>query len=162
MAALGIGDSAKAAPARIQFNVEPQPYAEALLDIAQNPVFLPSLVVGLPGAPAVSGGATVSYERQVFGDWTLRLIGQATYVGRSRVTFDGAQPKMGGYARTRPSAEILGEAAGPPVGVQLFVNNPLDSFSDTFAFGNPFNPDQTRQITPQRPVTVEVTLSAEL
>ena len=31
-----------------------------------------------------------------------------------------------------------------------------------FAFGNPFNPDQTRQITPQRPRTIGVTLSAAL
>lgn len=127
-----------------------------------NPDFRPTLVNGLPGAPAISGGGLISYERPVFGDWTLRLVGQATYVGHSRVTFDAAQPKMGGYARTRLSAELIGMAGGFPVGAQVFVINPLDSFSDTFAFGNPFSFNQRRQITPQRPVTVGVTLSAAM
>ena len=127
-----------------------------------NPDFRSQLVNGLPGAPAISGGGLLSYERQILGDWTLRLVGQATYVGHSRVTFDATQPKMGGYARTRLSAEVLGIAHGVPVGLQVYVINPLDSFSDTFAFGNPFNRNQARQITPQRPVTVGVTLSAAL
>lgn len=127
-----------------------------------NPDFRVHLVDGLPGAPAISGGGLLSYEREIFGDWTLRLIGQATYVGHSRVTFDATQPKMGGYARTRLSAEVIGRAGGYPVGVQVYVINPLDSFSDTFAFGNPFSQNQTRQITPQRPVTIGVTLSAAM
>jgi outer membrane receptor protein involved in Fe transport len=131
-----------------------------------NPDFRPSLVNGLPGAPAISGGGLLSYERGIFGDWTLRLVGQATYVGRSRVTFDAAQPKMGGYARTRLSAEVLGVVESTPVAAQVYVINPLDSFSDTFAFGNPFLPPppapRVRQITPQRPVTVGVTLSATM
>ena len=127
-----------------------------------NPDFRPSLVNGLPGAPAISGGALLSYQREVFGDWTLRLVGQATYVGHSRVTFDASQPRMGGYARTRLSAEMIGVAGGFPVGAQIYVINPLDSFSDTFAFGNPFNPAQVRQVTPQRPVTIGITLSAAM
>jgi len=127
-----------------------------------NPNFRPSLVNGLPGAPAVSGGAIVSYQRDLPGDWTLRLVGQATYVGKSRVTFDATQPKMGGYARTRLSAEVLGRVEGLPVGLQVYVLNPLDSFSDTFAFGNPFSMGQGRQVTPQRPVTVGVTFSAAM
>ncbi|MBU1375094.1 MAG: TonB-dependent receptor [Alphaproteobacteria bacterium] len=127
-----------------------------------NPDFRRQLVNGLPGAPAVSGGALLSYQRDLPGDWTLRLVGQATYVGKSRVTFDAAAPKMGGYARTRLSAEVIGQAGGFPVGVQVYVINPLDSFSDTFAFGNPFSMGRGRQITPQRPVTVGMTLSAAM
>jgi len=128
-----------------------------------NPDFRPQLVDGLPGAPAISGGGLLSYEREILGDWTLRFVGQVTYVGHSRVTFDASQPKMGGYARTRLSAEVFGTAQGIPVGAQVYVLNPLDSFSDTFAFGNPFNEKQRlRQITPQRPVTVGVTLSAAM
>jgi iron complex outermembrane recepter protein len=117
-----------------------------------------NLADGLPGAPSLSAGGLISYERPVFGDWTFRVVGQATYIGRSRVTFDAALPKTGDYARTKLSAEL----SGRNFGVQVYVINPLDARGDTFAFGNPFNPDQTRQITPQRPRTVGVTLSAAL
>jgi outer membrane receptor protein involved in Fe transport len=123
-----------------------------------NPDLTPRLANGLPGAPAISGGALVSYEREIFGDWTLRLVGQGTYVGRSRVTFDAALPRMGGYTRTKLSAEVSGRG----LGLQVYVLNPLNAYNDTFAFGNPFNPGQTRQITPQRPRTLGVTLSAAL
>ena len=127
-----------------------------------NSDFSARLVNGLPGAPAISGGALLSYERLIVGDWTVRLVGQATYVGPSRVTFDASQPKTGGFFRTRLSAEVFGTVGDTPVGLQVYVLNPLDTFSDTFAFGNPFNPDQARQITPQRPVTVGITLSAAI
>ena len=127
-----------------------------------NSDFSAPLVNGLPGAPAISGGALLSYERLIVGDWTVRLVGQATYVGPSRVTFDASQPKTGGFFRTRLSAEVFGTVGDTPVGLQVYVLNPLDTFSDTFAFGNPFNPDQARQITPQRPVTVGITLSAAI
>jgi hypothetical protein len=92
----------------------------------------------------------------------FRLIGQATYVGHSRVTFDAKLPRMGGYARTKLSAEVAGRTLGAPVSLQIFVINPLNDFSDTFAFGNPFNPDRVRQITPQRPRTIGLTLSAAI
>ena len=127
-----------------------------------NTDFTTDLVDGLPGAPAISAGAILGYERQIFHDWTLRVVGQATYVGHSRVTFDSTLPRMGGYARTKLSAEVAGRAWGLPVGVQVYVLNPLDSFNDTFAFGNPFNPGGIRQITPQRPRTFGVTLSAAM
>jgi len=117
----------------------------------------PNLANGLPGAPPFSAGGLISHERP-FGDWSLRLVGQATYIGRSRVTFDASQPSMGNYTRTKLSAEL----SRRNVGVQLYVINPLDARGDTFAFGNPFNPGQTRQITPQRPRTVGVTISAAL
>jgi iron complex outermembrane receptor protein len=123
-----------------------------------NPDFTLRLDNGLPGAPAISGGALVSYEREIFGDWTLRLVGQATYIGRSRLTFESTSPRMGGYTR----AKLLAEVTGRTMGVQVYVTNPLNEYSDTFAFGNPFNPAQTRQITPQRPLTVGVTLSAAI
>lgn len=127
-----------------------------------NSDFTARLVNGLPGAPAVSGGGLLSYERTIAGDWTVRLTGQATYVGRSRVTFDASQAKTGGFVRTRLSAEVFGTLYNRPVGLKVYALNPLDSFSDTFAFGNPFNPGQARQITPQRPVTVGITLSAAI
>lgn len=127
-----------------------------------NSDFTSRVVNGLPGAPAFSGGALLSYEQALIGDWTMRLVGQVTYVGPSRVTFDASQPKTGGFVRTKLSAEVFGALAGRPVGLQVYALNPLDSFSDTFAFGNPFNPGLVRQITPQRPVTVGITLSAAI
>lgn len=124
-----------------------------------NPDFATQLANSLPGAPAISGGALVSYERDIPGAWKLRLMGQFTYVGHSRVTFDALEPTTRGYARAKLSAEIYRRA----LGLQVFVSNPTNAYSDTFAFGNPFNPPpKTRQITPQRPVTVGVTLSAAL
>ena len=123
-----------------------------------NPDFTSRLEDGLPGAPNVSAGAIVSYERPLGADWTFRMVGQANYVGRSRVTFDSKLAQMGGYARTKLSAEISNRRFG----LQAYVLNPLNDASDTFAFGNPFNADLTRQVTPQRPLTVGVTLSAGL
>lgn len=123
-----------------------------------NPAFATRLTHGLPGAPSLSGGGMLSYERQILDDWTLRLVGQATYVGRSRVSFDATLPKMGGYTRAKLSAQL----SRGLVGVQIFVSNPLNAYSDTFDFGNPFNPAQTRQITPQRPITIGLTLFAGL
>ncbi|RAK64805.1 TonB-dependent receptor [Phenylobacterium kunshanense] len=122
-----------------------------------NTDFTAQLVDSLPGAPAISAGALLSYERPL-GDWTVRLVGQATYIGPARVTFDASAPKSEGYA----SAKLLAELSSRGRGLQVYVTNPLDSSNDTFAFGNPFNPLQARQITPQRPITVGVTLFAGL
>jgi iron complex outermembrane receptor protein len=127
-----------------------------------NADFTSDLVDGLPGAPSVSAGGLLGYERGISRDWTLRVVAQATYIGPSRVTFDRSRPQMGGYARTKLSAEIGGQVMGAPVALQVFVLNPLNDLSDTFAFGNPFNPEQIRQITPQRPRTIGVTLSAAI
>ncbi|WP_309604299.1 TonB-dependent receptor [Phenylobacterium sp.] len=121
-----------------------------------NPNFLSLLINGLPNAPPFSGGLLVSYERAAPGGWRLRLSGETTYVGRSRVTFDTQFPEMGGYVRTK----LLVEARRGRLGVQAFLTNPTNAFSDTFAFGNQFNPTQARQITPQRPTTLGLTFFA--
>ena len=121
-----------------------------------NVAFIPSPLNGLPGAPAFSGGAVVSYEREINDGWRLRLVGETTYVGRSRVTFDTTFQAMGGYVRTKLLAEVRRSAFG----AQVFITNPTNAFSDTFAFGNPFNPTQTQQVTPQRPLTAGLTLFA--
>jgi iron complex outermembrane receptor protein len=121
-----------------------------------NVAFIPSPLNGLPGAPAVSGGAVLSYEREIQNGWRLRLVGETTYVGRSRVTFDATFQAMGGYVRSKLLAEIRRKS----LGAQVFITNPTNAFSDTFAFGNPFNPTQTQQVTPQRPLTAGLTLFA--
>ena len=43
----------------------------------------------------------------------------------------------------------------------VFVDNPANVAGDTFAYGNPFSFGQVRQVTPQRPRTVSLALSAE-
>ena len=121
-----------------------------------NPSFISGLVNGLPDAPSASGGGVVTYERELGGDWLVRMVGQATYVARSRVNFDNTFPDTGGYISTKVLLEIRRKA----LGVQVFITNPTNAFSDTFAFGNPFNPSLTRQVTPQRPRTLGVTLFA--
>ena len=119
--------------------------------------FLSLLINGLPNAPPFSGGGIVSYERAMPGGWRLRLSGETAYVGRSRVTFDTQFPEYGGYVRSK----LMVEARRRHFGGQLFVTNPINAFDDTFAFGNPFNPSLTPQITPQRPRTIGVTLFAD-
>jgi iron complex outermembrane receptor protein len=121
-----------------------------------NPNFLSLLINGLPNAPPFSGGGLVSYEHPIRGSWRMRLAGETTYVGRSRVTFDTQFPEMGGYVRSK----LLVELRRRDVGAQFFVTNPVNAFDDTFAFGNPFNPSLTPQITPQRPRTFGLTLFA--
>jgi iron complex outermembrane recepter protein len=124
-----------------------------------NPAFITGrLADGLPGAPPVSVGAVISYETTLRDDWTLRFVGQATYVGRSRVSFEASERRTQDYTRAKLSAELV----RGPLGVQLFLLNPLNDYSDTFAFGNPFNLEQIRQVTPQRPRTLGITLSAAL
>lgn len=118
--------------------------------------FLTLLVNGLPNAPPFSGGALVSYERPIFDGLMLRLSGETSYVGRSHVTFATGFPEMGGYVRSK----LMVEVRRGRFGGQVFVTNPTNAFSDTFAFGNQFNPTQARQITPQRPATLGVTLFA--
>ncbi len=121
-----------------------------------NPIFTSTFIDGLPDAPSASGGGVLTYQRALSGDWKLRLVGETTYVGRSHVNFDNRLPEMGGYVRTKLLMEIRRKA----VGLQVFLTNPTNAFNDTFAFGNPFNPSQIQQVTPQRPRTLGFTVFA--
>jgi outer membrane receptor protein involved in Fe transport len=121
-----------------------------------NPDFAGQLGSGLPGAPRMSGGLLVRYERPLPLDLKLRLVAQADYVGPARLTFD---PTLS--ARTDPvvDAELLAEVAAKRWSVSLFVSNPANTAGDTFAYGNPFTFGQVRQVTPQRPRTVGLRLA---
>ena len=110
----------------------------------------------LPGVPKGSGGVLAVYQRPLTDSLTLRLVGQANYVGRADLGFDTSRsPPQGRYLRARLSAEVASETWG----VTLFVTNPTNSESDTFAYGNPFTFGLVRQVTPQRPRTVGVRLA---
>ncbi|HEX7884987.1 MAG TPA: TonB-dependent receptor [Phenylobacterium sp.] len=111
----------------------------------------------LPGVPRISGGVLAVYERSLRGDLTLRLVGEASYVGRSTLTFDTSQTQpMGQYLRARLSAELATERWR----AMVYVVNPANDAGDTFAYGNPFSFGLVRQVTPQRPRTVGVRLGA--
>lgn len=127
-----------------------------------NPDFssIPSagVIDELPGVPDVSGGLLAIYQRPVARGLTLRLVGDASYVGRAAVSFDAALPQRSSdYVRARLSAEVATERWRATV----FVSNPLDDEGDTFAYGNPFNFGVAQAVvTPQRPRTIGVRLSA--
>jgi iron complex outermembrane receptor protein len=124
-----------------------------------NPDYAPRLTEGLPGVPRGAAGLVAMYERPVLRNGILRLVGEASYVGRSQITFDPVTaPVMGGYVRAKLAAELSGSRWT----AQVFVTNPANVSGDTFAFGNPFSFSQGLQTTPQRPRTIGLTVSAAL
>ena len=121
-----------------------------------NPDFaLPgAAVVGaLPGVPKRSGGILAVYQHPLTDKLTLRLVGEANYVGPTGLNFDTSlAPQMTHYLRARLAAEVATDVWR----VTVYVTNPANSDSDTFAYGNPFSFGQVRQVTPQRPRTVGI------
>jgi iron complex outermembrane recepter protein len=126
------------------------------LDFASGPT--PRVIDELPGVPDLSGGLLAIYQRPIRDGLSLRLVGEASYVGRAAISFDAALPqRSSAYMRVKLSAELATER----LRATLFVTNPLDDEGDTFAYGNPFNFGQAQAVvTPQRPRTVGVRLAA--
>lgn len=123
----------------------------------KNPDFAARVADELPGVPETSGGVVAIYQRPIAGDFVMRLVGEASYVGRSPLSFDATINRpMGGYVRARLTAELATDAWS----AALFVSNPANDDSDTFAYGNPFSFRGVRQVTPQRPRTIGVRLAA--
>ncbi|HWT51871.1 MAG TPA: TonB-dependent receptor, partial [Caulobacter sp.] len=111
----------------------------------------------LPGVPDVSFGSLVTYQRPITAATSLMLTAETGYIGESRLTFDPRySPSMGGYYTGKLSAQLMTDRWR----AALFVSNPWNSSSDTFAYGNPFSFGQVRQVTPQRPRTWSLALSA--
>lgn len=119
------------------------------------PTFASVKDAALPGVPDRSAGATLRYERP-WGANRLILTADASYVGRSRMTFDPRySPEMGGYLTGR----LGGQLRGDDWWLGLAVTNPGNTSGDTFAYGNPFYFGQVRQVTPLRPRTWTVELA---
>jgi outer membrane receptor protein involved in Fe transport len=111
----------------------------------------------LPGVPDVAFGSLVTYQRALTAATSLLLTAETGYIGRSRLTFDPRySPSMGGYYTGKLSAQLMTNRWRAAV----FVSNPWNSSSDTFAYGNPFSFGQVRQVTPQRPRTWSLALSS--
>lgn len=112
----------------------------------------------LPGVPDISLGGLATYQRPLTSWASLMLTAETGYVGQSRLTFDPRySPSMGGYYTGMLSAQLLTDRWR----AALFVSNPWNSSSDTFAYGNPFSFGQVRQVTPQRPRTWSLRLTAD-
>ena len=120
------------------------------------PLLGSGVVRDLPGVPKVSGGILAVYQRPLTGKLTLRLVGEANYVGHAGQSFDtSVEDEVGHYFRSRVAAEVANDVWR----VTVYVTNPFNSDSDTFAYGNPFTFGQVRQVTPQRPRTVGLRLT---
>jgi iron complex outermembrane recepter protein len=128
-----------------------------------NPDFAPLSTVAdrLPGVPNTSGGMLAVYERPLNDRFSLRLVGEASYVGRSRISFDAASAaRTDNYLRSKVAAELSTDNWR----ITAFVTNPFNYDADTFAYGNPFSfsgDNGVRQATPQRPRTMGLRLGAK-
>lgn len=121
------------------------------------PSFSSLITSGLPGIPNLAFGSALSYETPLDGYFTLLAGGEVNYIGRSRLTFQSAlSPAMGGYFTGRLTTGLK----SPDGRLLLVIDNPANTQGDTFAFGNPFSFGQVRQITPLRPRTLSLLLSA--
>ena len=111
--------------------------------------------IGLPGVAKTTGAFDVSYGWRPFEGVQAEVAVQASYVGRSYLTFDGGTATaMGDYAQGRISATLR----GADWQAQAYVANVTDEAGDTFAFGNPFSRARARQATPLPPRTFGLAL----
>lgn len=111
----------------------------------------------LPGVARASASLGLDYHRDLPRDAILRLQAQATYVGPSFLTFDAdTAHEMGEYLSLRGVASLT--TPGWTLGVTL--DNPLNSHANSFSFGNPFLITREEVITPPRPRTLGVRLTA--
>ncbi len=124
----------------------------------RNPAFASARDSGLPGVPGASASGGITYRHAIGPGLTLTLDAQVNYVGVSYLTFDAlSEYRMGDYATGKVSAAVGGE------GWRLtgFVDNPGNTRTNTFSFGNPFHIGRINDVTPLRPRTagLELTLA---
>ncbi|MGZ3276135.1 MAG: TonB-dependent receptor domain-containing protein, partial [Caulobacteraceae bacterium] len=118
--------------------------------------FMPG--VNLPGVPDVLAGGRTEYRFALPYGMEGLVAADARYVGRSQLTFNPfIQAPMGGYVLGRLSAQVsYGRWR-----LAAFLSNPTNETGNTFSYGNPFNFQQVREVTPQRPRSLRLLLSAE-
>jgi outer membrane receptor protein involved in Fe transport len=111
----------------------------------------------LPGVARASASLGLDYHRDLAGGPTLRLQGQASYVGPSYLTFDADKShEMGEYLGLRGVASLT----TPGWTLSATLDNPLNSHANSFSFGNPFLITRDQIVTPPRPRTLSLRLSA--
>lgn len=112
--------------------------------------------IGLPGVPAMSANINASWRRPLTGQLNLVADGWAAYVGPSRLTFDRERRhRMGDYVNARLAMGLEGARWR----AEVFVNNPLNTEANTFAFGDPFRLPEALTTTPLQPRTIGLRLS---
>jgi iron complex outermembrane receptor protein len=132
----------------------------SLLDRPQvtslNPGFTAIIGARLPGVPNGAFSSLLTYDRVMDRGRSLILTAQASYTGSSRLTFDSRfSPLTPSYYTADLSAQIKTRRGR----IAAFISNPLNSSKDTFSYGNPFSFGQVRQVTPQRPRTISLSVS---
>jgi outer membrane receptor protein involved in Fe transport len=109
----------------------------------------------LPGVPRASANVGFSWRRPLGERLQLLADGGLSYVGASRLTFDGRQQyRMGDYGTGRLALGVEASAWTATV----FVDNLFDTEANTFAYSDPFRLPDAQAITPLRPRTIGVTL----
>ncbi|WP_303713681.1 TonB-dependent receptor [Brevundimonas naejangsanensis] len=111
--------------------------------------------IGLPGVSAMSANINASWRRPLTDQLTLVADGWAAYVGPSRLTFDRGRHRMGDYLNARLAMGLEGAFWR----AEAFVNNPLNTMANTFAFGDPFRLPEALTTTPLQPRTIGLRFS---
>lgn len=124
--------------------------------VAPGPGFTSLRDASLPAISRLSGGVAVGYRRRLTDSSTLHLGLDLNYVDRSKINLFTNGTVMGGYTKGRASIGL----DGPRWRLQLSADNLFGRPANTFAYGNPFTAPQGEQITPLRPRTFTVRLSA--
>ncbi|MET3666190.1 TonB-dependent receptor [Caulobacter sp. 1776] len=110
----------------------------------------------LPGVSKASASFGVDYHRDLASGPTLRLQGQASYVGASYLTFGADKAhEMGRFLDLRGVASLT----TPGWTLSATLDNPLNGQANSFSFGNPYLIGRDQIITPPRPRTVSVRFS---
>ena len=109
---------------------------------------------GLPGAPDTRVGVSARYDIPL-DEWGNAFLGASyDYVGASHLGFGENTPSMGNYRLVNVRLGWMRENWQ----ATFFIDNLTGDVQNTFAFGNPFNIDAERQITPPRPRTIGLSL----
>ncbi|MDR6625010.1 TonB-dependent receptor [Caulobacter segnis] len=123
-----------------------------------NAAFSPRAGAALPGVSRVSASLGVDYHRDLASGPTLRLQGQASYVGTSYLTFDADHlHEMGDLVTLRGVASLT----TPGWTLSATLDNPLNSHANSFSFGNPYLIGREQIITPPRPRTLSLRFSKQ-
>lgn len=121
-----------------------------------NAAFSTRKDAALPGVSRASASLGVDYHRDLAAGPTLRLQGQASYVGSSYLTFDADKThEMGEFLGLRGVASLT----TPGWTLSATIDNPLNGHANSFSFGNPYLITRDQIVTPPRPRTVSLRLT---